>query len=82
MTAPAVPEVLQVSGELAWRAGRNDLAAPRRYSLRDVYLRAPCFVWHRITQSRSATVSSDCSALLPSSPEVQIASITGKHLTL
>lgn len=89
MTAPAVPEVLQVSGELAWRAGRvawrtgrDDLAAPRRCSLRDVYLHARCFVWHYITQSRSVTVSSDCSALLSSSPEVKIISITGKQLTL
>lgn len=28
---------VQVSGELVWRAGRDDLAAPPRCSLRDVY---------------------------------------------
>lgn len=82
VTAPAVPEVWQVSGELAWRAGRDDLAAPQRCSLGDVYLHARCFVWRCITQSSSLTTSSDCSALLPSSPEVQITSVTGKHLAL
>lgn len=55
MTAPAEPEVLQMPGELAWRAGRDDLAASPRCSLRDVYLHARCFVWHYIEQTRSVT---------------------------